>query len=103
MEKEVTKLMTKKGDLEKQIEKVTEKMAKNDYKEKVPVKVQELDAEKVGRKKNVFAGFPQVLDTILHSNYFPFSTAAPEPDWTGEGKRSHRKLQENDVTFPIIM
>uniref|UniRef100_A0A667ZEY4 Valine--tRNA ligase n=1 Tax=Myripristis murdjan TaxID=586833 RepID=A0A667ZEY4_9TELE len=47
VEKEVTKLMTKKGDLEKQIEKVTEKMAKNDYKEKVPVKVQELDAEKL--------------------------------------------------------
>uniref|UniRef100_A0A8C4DI94 valine--tRNA ligase n=1 Tax=Dicentrarchus labrax TaxID=13489 RepID=A0A8C4DI94_DICLA len=48
VEKEVAKLMTKKGDLEKQMEKLTEKMSKSDYKEKVPVKVQEQDAEKVG-------------------------------------------------------
>lgn len=51
VEKEVAKLMTKKGDLEKQMEKLREKMAKSDYKEKVPVKVQEQDAEKV-RKRN---------------------------------------------------
>lgn len=49
MEKEVAKLMTKKGDLEKQMEKLREKMAKGDYKEKVPVKVQEQDTEKVGK------------------------------------------------------
>lgn len=49
MEKEVAKLVTKRGDLEKQMEKLREKMAKNDYKEKVPVKVQEQDAEKVGK------------------------------------------------------
>lgn len=49
MEKEVAKLMSKKSDLEKLMEKVREKMAKNDYKEKVPVKVQEQDAEKVGK------------------------------------------------------
>uniref|UniRef100_A0A673LR73 Valine--tRNA ligase n=1 Tax=Sinocyclocheilus rhinocerous TaxID=307959 RepID=A0A673LR73_9TELE len=47
LEKEVTKLTAKKGELEKQMEKMNEKMAKNDYKEKVPVKVQEADAEKV--------------------------------------------------------
>lgn len=52
--------MTKKGDLEKQMEKLREKMAKNDYKEKVPVKVQEQDAEKVG-KRNGLAGLLQVL------------------------------------------
>lgn len=45
----MAKLMTKKGDLEKQMEKLKEKMGKNDYKEKVPVKVQEQDAEKVGK------------------------------------------------------
>lgn len=39
--------MAKKGELEKQLEKLREKMSKNDYKEKVPVKVQEQDAEKV--------------------------------------------------------
>lgn len=50
MEKEVAKLMTKNGDLEKQMEKLREKMAKSDYKEKVPVKVQEQDAEKVGKR-----------------------------------------------------
>lgn len=49
LEKEVTKLTAKKGELEKQMEKLKEKMAKNDYKEKVPVKVQEADAEKVSR------------------------------------------------------
>lgn len=47
----MTKLMAKQGDLEKQMEKLREKMAKSDYKEKVPVKVQEQDAEKV-RKRN---------------------------------------------------
>uniref|UniRef100_A0A673ISI1 Valine--tRNA ligase n=1 Tax=Sinocyclocheilus rhinocerous TaxID=307959 RepID=A0A673ISI1_9TELE len=47
LEKEVTKLTAKKGELEKQMEKMKEKMAKNDYKEKVPVKVQEADAEKL--------------------------------------------------------
>uniref|UniRef100_A0A3Q3F1S8 Valine--tRNA ligase n=1 Tax=Labrus bergylta TaxID=56723 RepID=A0A3Q3F1S8_9LABR len=47
VEKEMAKLVTKKGDLEKQMEKLKEKMAKSDYKEKVPVKVQEQDAEKL--------------------------------------------------------
>lgn len=47
VEKEVAKLLTKRGDLEKQMEKLREKMAKSDYKEKVPVKVQEQDAEKL--------------------------------------------------------
>lgn len=52
MEKEVAKLTAKKSDLEKQMEKLREKMTKSDYKEKVPLKVQEQDAEKV-RKKNI--------------------------------------------------
>lgn len=52
MEKEVAKLMGKKTDLEKQIEKLSEKISKGDYKEKVPVKVQEQDAEKVGTGGN---------------------------------------------------
>lgn len=47
VEKEVAKLSTKKGELEKQMEKVEEKMKKSDYREKVPAKVQEQDAEKV--------------------------------------------------------
>ncbi|KAM6968176.1 valine--tRNA ligase [Aplochiton taeniatus] len=47
VEKEVAKLTAKKGELEKQMEKLKERMAKGDYKEKVPVKVQELDAEKL--------------------------------------------------------
>lgn len=41
--------MAKQGDLEKQVEKLREKMSKSDYKEKVPLKVQEQDAEKVRR------------------------------------------------------
>ena len=44
---EVCKLTAKRGDLEKQLEKLKEKAAKSDYKEKVPAKVQEADAEKV--------------------------------------------------------
>lgn len=47
VEKEVAKLTTKKGEVEKQMEKLEEKMKKSDYREKVPVKVQEQDAEKV--------------------------------------------------------
>lgn len=49
IEKEVAKLVAKKSDLEKQVEKLSEKMSKSDYKEKVPLKVQEQDAEKVKR------------------------------------------------------
>lgn len=49
IDKEVTKLVVKKGDLEKQVDRLIEKMAKSDYKEKVPLKVQEQDAEKVTR------------------------------------------------------
>lgn len=49
LEKEVTKLTAKEAELEKQMEKMKEKMNKNDYKDKVPVKVQEADAEKVSR------------------------------------------------------
>lgn len=44
----MAKLTGKKSDLEKQIEKLSEKISKGDYKEKVPTKVQEQDAEKVG-------------------------------------------------------
>ncbi|TRY84984.1 hypothetical protein DNTS_028859 [Danionella cerebrum] len=47
LEKEVAKLATKKGELQKQMEKMKEKMSKSDYKEKVPVKVQEADSEKL--------------------------------------------------------
>uniref|UniRef100_A0A672MY29 Valine--tRNA ligase n=1 Tax=Sinocyclocheilus grahami TaxID=75366 RepID=A0A672MY29_SINGR len=61
LEKEVTKLTAKKGELEKQMEKMKEKMAKNDYKEKVPVKVQEGDFSAVAcleEKCNIFIFFP---------------------------------------------
>lgn len=63
VEKEMTKLMTKKGDLEKQMEKLREKMEKSDYKEKVPAKVQEQDAEKV-MKRNWLAGFPEAVSHV---------------------------------------
>lgn len=49
----MAKLTVKKGELEKQMDKLREKMDKSDYKEKVPVKVQELDAEKV----RMYSGF----------------------------------------------
>ena len=56
----MAKLLTKKGEVEKAMDKLREKMAKSDYAEKVPVKVQELDAEKV-RKINCLPGFVEVL------------------------------------------
>lgn len=48
----MAKLVGKKAELEKQIEKLSEKLSKGDYKEKVPIKVQEQDAEKVGTGKD---------------------------------------------------
>ena len=53
VEKEVSKLQKVKGELEKQKDKLMEKMAKGDYKEKVPIKVQEADAEKVTKQDHL--------------------------------------------------
>ncbi|KAM4601058.1 valine--tRNA ligase [Polymixia lowei] len=64
VEKEVAKLTTKKGDLEKQMEKLTEKMAKSDYKEKVPVKVQELDAEKLRQSQTELEKVKEAMDNF---------------------------------------
>uniref|UniRef100_A0A3P9CRU4 Valine--tRNA ligase n=1 Tax=Maylandia zebra TaxID=106582 RepID=A0A3P9CRU4_9CICH len=64
VEKEVAKLMTKKGDLEKQMEKLREKMGKNDYKEKVPVKVQEQDAEKLRQSQIELEKVKEAMDNF---------------------------------------
>uniref|UniRef100_A0A665VV08 Valine--tRNA ligase n=1 Tax=Echeneis naucrates TaxID=173247 RepID=A0A665VV08_ECHNA len=64
VEKEVAKLMTKKGDLEKQMEKLREKMAKNDYKEKVPVKVQEQDAEKLRQSQTELEKVKEAMENF---------------------------------------
>ncbi|XP_029307563.1 valine--tRNA ligase [Cottoperca gobio] len=64
VEKEVAKLMTKKGDLEKQMEKLSEKIAKSDYKEKVPVKVQELDAEKLRQSQTELEKVKEAMDNF---------------------------------------
>lgn len=66
----MTKLLTKKGDLENQLEKLQEKMAKSDYKEKVPVKVQEQDAEKVKKKKLACMMFQSETHTCPANNTF---------------------------------
>lgn len=73
-EKELAKLTAKKGDLERQMEKLNEKMEKSDYKEKVPAKVQEQDAEKVsGGNHFLFAVMVKlVLFLGLHSNHNSF-------------------------------
>ncbi|CAB1456282.1 unnamed protein product [Pleuronectes platessa] len=63
-EKEVAKLMTKKGDLEKQMEKLREKMAKSDYKEKVPTKVQEQDAEKLRQSQTELEKVTEAVDNF---------------------------------------
>ncbi|KAK0151520.1 Valine--tRNA ligase [Merluccius polli] len=64
VEKEVAKLTTKKGELEKQMEKLREKMAKNDYKEKVPVKVQEQDAEKLRQSQTELEKVTEAIDNF---------------------------------------
>ncbi|XP_012725768.2 valine--tRNA ligase [Fundulus heteroclitus] len=64
VEKEVTKLMTKKGDLEKQMEKLREKLAKNDYKEKVPAKVQEQDAEKLRQSQTELEKVKEAIENF---------------------------------------
>ncbi|XP_061919856.1 valine--tRNA ligase isoform X1 [Entelurus aequoreus] len=64
VEKEVTKLMSKQGELEKQMEKLQEKMAKNDYKEKVPVKVQEQDADKLQQSHTELEKVKEAMDNF---------------------------------------
>ncbi|XP_042596493.1 valine--tRNA ligase-like [Cyprinus carpio] len=64
LEKEVTKLTAKKGELEKQMEKMKEKMAKNDYKEKVPVKVQEADAEKLRQNETELQKVKEAIENF---------------------------------------
>ncbi|XP_074540213.1 valine--tRNA ligase [Halichoeres trimaculatus] len=64
VEKEVAKLTTKKGDLEKQMEKLKEKMAKGDYKEKVPVKVQEQDAEKLRQSQTELEKVKEAMENF---------------------------------------
>ncbi|XP_073703897.1 valine--tRNA ligase [Garra rufa] len=64
LEKEVTKLAAKQGELEKQMEKVKEMMAKNDYKEKVPVKVQEADAEKLRQNETELQKVKEAIENF---------------------------------------
>uniref|UniRef100_A0AAQ4QIX4 Valine--tRNA ligase n=1 Tax=Gasterosteus aculeatus aculeatus TaxID=481459 RepID=A0AAQ4QIX4_GASAC len=64
VEKEVAKLMTKKGELEKQMEKLRGKMGKSDYKEKVPVKVQEQDAEKLRQNQTELEKVNEAVDNF---------------------------------------
>lgn len=47
MDKELSKLQAKKGELAKLMEKLHDKMATGDYRDKVPLKVQQQDSEKV--------------------------------------------------------
>lgn len=72
VEKEVAKLLGKKADLEKQIKNLSEKISKGDYKEKVPVKVQEQDAEKVGRggkRRWSWGGQTLIRSFLLNGSY----------------------------------
>ncbi|KAM9852346.1 valine--tRNA ligase isoform 2-T2 [Aulostomus maculatus] len=64
VEKEVTKLITKKGDLEKQMEKLREKLAKSDYREKVPVKVQEQDTEKLRQNQTELEKVQEAMENF---------------------------------------
>lgn len=94
----MAKLVGKKAELEKQIEKLSEKISKGDYKEKVPIKVQEQDAEKVGTGREQVIGLQM---TKPLSSFSPRFTATPEPNRARKGERSHGQLQEDDVTLPF--
>lgn len=96
VEKEVAKLDGKRAELEKQIEKLSDKISKGDYKEKVPVKVQEQDAEKVGGGEEHVTGLWMTKPSSGSSLLF---TAPPEPNRAGKGERSHGQLQEDAVTL----
>ncbi|KAJ8392935.1 hypothetical protein AAFF_G00071390 [Aldrovandia affinis] len=63
-EKEVAKLTAKKGDLERQMERLKEKIEKSDYKEKVPAKVQELDAEKLRQSQIELQKAKEAIDNF---------------------------------------
>uniref|UniRef100_A0A8C5HGB0 Valine--tRNA ligase n=1 Tax=Gouania willdenowi TaxID=441366 RepID=A0A8C5HGB0_GOUWI len=65
VEKEVSKLKTKKSDLEKQMEKLREKMMKSDYVKKVPVKVQEQDAEKLRQSQTELEKVNEAIENFL--------------------------------------
>lgn len=75
----MAKLMGKKTDLEKQIEKLSEKISKGDYKEKVPVKVQEQDAEKVGTGGN--RRWSCGRQTLSRSSFLNRSYARAKRSW----------------------
>ncbi|XP_035274400.1 valine--tRNA ligase isoform X2 [Anguilla anguilla] len=63
-EKELAKLAAKKGDLERQTEKLNEKMEKSDYKEKVPAKVQEQDGERLRQSQTELQKVKEAIDNF---------------------------------------
>ncbi|KAG5856231.1 hypothetical protein ANANG_G00005850 [Anguilla anguilla] len=63
-EKELAKLAAKKADLERQTEKLNEKMEKSDYKEKVPAKVQEQDGEKLRQSQTELQKVKEAIDNF---------------------------------------
>uniref|UniRef100_A0A8C9RSQ2 Valine--tRNA ligase n=1 Tax=Scleropages formosus TaxID=113540 RepID=A0A8C9RSQ2_SCLFO len=63
-EKEVAKLTSKQAELEKQMERLTEKMQKTDYKEKVPAKVQEQDADKLRQSQIELHKVKEAIDNF---------------------------------------
>uniref|UniRef100_A0A8C7CE06 valine--tRNA ligase n=1 Tax=Oncorhynchus kisutch TaxID=8019 RepID=A0A8C7CE06_ONCKI len=62
LEKEVAKLTMKKGELEKTMDKLRKKMDKSDYKEKVLVKVQDLDVEKLRQSQTELEKATEAID-----------------------------------------
>ncbi|XP_057691094.1 valine--tRNA ligase [Corythoichthys intestinalis] len=64
VDKELSKLQAKKGDLDKMMEKLQEKMAKIDYKEKVPLKVQQQDADKLRQSQTELEKVKEAMDNF---------------------------------------
>lgn len=99
MEKEVAKLVGKKAELEKQIEKLSEKISKGDYKEKVPIKVQEQDAEKVGTGNKHLTG----LQVTKPLSSWVFFSSPPFDSQLRQSQIELEKVKEATDNFKKMM
>ncbi|XP_049587384.1 valine--tRNA ligase isoform X2 [Syngnathus scovelli] len=64
VDKELSKLQAKKGELDKLMEKLQDKLAKSDYRDKVPFKVQQQDAEKLRQSQTELDKVKEAMDNF---------------------------------------
>ncbi|XP_061632119.1 valine--tRNA ligase isoform X1 [Phyllopteryx taeniolatus] len=64
VDKELSKLQAKKGELDKLMEKLHDKMANSDYRDKVPLKVQQQDADKLRQSQTELEKVEEAMDNF---------------------------------------